>query len=97
MTAETVIVTRTGARYSEKILIFVNCGYNGTGEKQEDRIFTGVIPCLEKASVIVYSDRPIDVLTRAVDTGIGLFMKKTCKLEFSRYLFHHLRSRVRFL
>ncbi len=74
--AKTVIVAREGDRAAQQLLILVHALDKGGEEEQEHGVLAGRFAGGEQILACVGRERPVDVLTGAVDTGKGLFMQQ---------------------
>ena len=61
---------------------------NGTKEKKKLSVFIGVLTGCKKVNALVGSERPVIVLTAAVDALEGLFLKDANKTVAFGNLFH---------
>ena len=90
MSAETVVVARVSNGNAKQILIIVNC-LDYCGEyKQELYVLRRRLTGVKQIFARVGGYRPVIVLTRAVYSLIGLFVKQTDESVLLRDLLHVL-------
>ncbi len=86
--AEAVVVPRRGGGDAEQLLIFVHRLDDGGENEEEELVFSRGLPRLQKIDARVGGDRPVVVLSRAVDAREGLLGEKTFHAVLRRDLAH---------
>ena len=71
-----MIVAREGDGAAQQLLILVHALDEGGEEKQKHGVLAGRFAGGEQILARVGRERPVDVLTGAVDAGKGLFMQQ---------------------
>ena len=93
VTAETAVVSCGCRRNSEKVLIVVdrldNCGKG----KQEKLVFHRLLAGLQEVDAGIRAERPVVMLTRAVDALKGLLCKQARHTVLGRKPLHKLHSK----
>ena len=83
-----MIVTGVSHRYTHKLLIVVYRLDDSGEEKEEFCVFGGSLTCIKKILSAICGYRPVVVLTRAVNTRVGLLVKQTYKTVLFSDLLH---------
>ena len=92
--AKTVIVAREGDGAAQQLLILVHALDEGGEEKQEHGVLAGRFAGGEQILARVGRERPVDVLTGAVDAGKGLFMQQADEAVALGHLLHRLHDEL---
>ena len=92
--AETVIVAREGDGAAQQLLILVHALDEGGEEEQEHGVLAGRFAGGEQILARVGRERPVDVLTGAVDAGKGLFMQQADETVALGDLLHRLHDEL---
>ena len=91
---ETVIVSGSRNGYAEQLLIIIDRLDHGDEEQKELRVLVGSVAGLEQVYSGVCRDRPVVVLSGAVDPREGLFVKQACKTVTLCDLLHDLHREL---
>ena len=94
MAAKTAIIAGIGHAAAQHVLIFVHALNKGGEEQQELSVLTGGIAGLEEILTTVGAQRPVIMLTAAVDTLKGLFVEQAHEIVASRHGLEHLHSQL---
>ena len=94
VSSKTMIVTSTGNRNSEQILIFINRFNNCTQEQKELSITCRSSTRVKQIFSSICRNRPVVVFTTSVYTSKRFFMQKTNHTMFSSNFSHHFHSQL---
>jgi hypothetical protein len=94
VSTETVVVTGRGNRNAEEILILVNGSQNGAKEEKELGVFIRGFAGLKEIKTGVGGDRPVIMLTRAVNPLKGLFVEEAYEAVLGGYVAEHLHGQL---
>ena len=94
VTAETAIVAGIGHAAAQHVLIFIHA-LNKRGEEQQELcVLTGGIAGLEEILTTVGAQRPVIMLTAAVDTLKGLFVEQAHEIVARCHGLEHLHRQL---
>ena len=94
VSAESVVVARGGYGGPEQILVFVDSLYDSREEKLEGDVVLGVLTGTEEVLAEVCAERPVVVLTRAVNAGKGLFVEQAYQTVLFGGFLHDLHCQL---
>ena len=84
-----MVVAGSGYRAAQEVLIFVHTGDEGREKHQKLSVLPGGLAGAEEIPAGIRGQRPVVVLTGAVDSGEGLFVEQTHQIVLGGALFHN--------